>query len=127
MTVTEMLCSCKGGNLDKFLQPHILLILSKKEMYGLEIINELEKKPMFMDRRPDPTGVYRYLKKMEDDGQLRSEMKTPDNKAKARKVYSITDYGRHCLANWAVALGQYSVDIIGLVSEIEDVIERKSK
>lgn len=122
-----MLCSCKGGNLDKFLQPHILLILSKKEMYGLEIINELEKKPMFMDRRPDPTGVYRYLKKMEDDGQLRSEMKSPDNKAKARKIYSITDYGRHCLANWAVALGQYSVDIIGLVSEIEYAFDNKDK
>ena len=119
-----MLCSCRGGNLDKFLQPHILLILYKREMYGLEIINELEKKAMFMDHRPDPTGVYRYLKKMEDDGQLKSEMKTPDNKTKARKVYSITDYGRHCLANWTVALGQYSVDIIGLVTDIEDVIEK---
>jgi len=127
LTGTEILCSCKGGNLDKFLQPHILLILSKKEMYGLEIINELEKKPMFMDRSPDPTGVYRYLRKMENDGQLQSEMKAPDNKAKARKVYSITDYGRQCLASWTVALGQYSVDIIGLVSEIEDALERKSK
>ena len=57
----------------------------------------------------------------------KAPVKSPDNNAKARKVYSITDYGRHCLANWTVALGQYSVDIIGLVSEIEDVLERKSK
>lgn len=119
-----MLCSCRGGNLDKFLQPHILLILSKREMYGLEIINELSKKPMFLDHSPDPTGVYRYLRKMEDDGQLRSEIKAPDSRAKARKIYFITDYGRHCLANWAAALGQYSVDIIGLVTEIEDAFEK---
>ncbi len=96
-------------------------------MYGLEIINELSKKPMFMDHSPDPTGVYRYLKKMEDDGQLRSEMKASDNRVRAIKVYSITDHGRQCLANWAVALGQYSVDIIGLVSEIEYAFEDENK
>ena len=120
MKMIDMTCSCQGGNLDKFIQPHILLILSKRQMYGLEIINELEKRNMFIGHSPDPTGVYRYLKKMEADGQLISEMRSDLPGERPRKVYSVTDRGRQCLANWAVALGQYSVDIIGLVSDIEE-------
>ena len=124
MKMIDMTCSCQGGNLDKFIQPHILLILSKRQMYGLEIINELEKRNMFIGHSPDPTGVYRYLKKMEADGQLLSEMKSDLPGEKPRKVYSVTDRGRQCLANWAVALGQYSVDIIGLVSDIEEELDK---
>ena len=125
MKTIDMTCSCRGGNLDKFLQPHILVILSKRPMYGLEIISELEKKNMFIGHSPDPTGVYRYLKKMEADGQLSSEMKAESPGKRLNKVYSITDEGRRCLASWAVVLGQYSVDIIGLVTEIEDAFEKK--
>ena len=124
MKMIDMTCSCQGSNLDKFIQPHILLILSKRQMYGLEIINELEKRNMFIGHSPDPTGVYRYLKKMEADGQLLSEMKSDLPGEKPRKVYSVTDRGRQCLANWAVALGQYSVDIIGLVSDIEEELDK---
>ncbi len=124
MKMIDMTCSCQGGNLDKFIQPHILLILSKRQMYGLEIINELEKRNMFIGHSPDPTGVYRYLKKMEADGQLLSEMKSDLPGERPKKVYSVTDRGRQCLANWAVALGQYSVDIIGLVSDIEEELDK---
>ena len=124
MKMIDMTCSCQGGNLDKFIQPHILLILSKRQMYGLEIINELEKRNMFIGHSPDPTGVYRYLKKMEADGQLISEMRSDLPGERPRKVYSVTDRGRQCLANWAVALGQYSVDIIGLVSDIEEELDK---
>ena len=125
MKTFDMTCSCRGGNLDKFIQPHILVILSKRPMYGLEIIGELEKMDMFIGHSPDPTGVYRYLKKMEADGQLSSEMKTEAPGKRMNKVYSITDEGKRCLASWAVVLGQYSVDIIGLVTGIEDALEKK--
>lgn len=125
MKTYDMTCSCRGGNLDKFIQPHILVILSERSMYGLEIINELEKKNMFIGHSPDPTGVYRYLKKMEADGQLSSEMKSEAPGERPKKFYSVTAEGRRCLASWAVVLGQYSVDIIGLVTEIEDALEKK--
>ncbi|MBO5994854.1 MAG: PadR family transcriptional regulator [Firmicutes bacterium] len=122
MKTYDMTCSCRGGNLDKFIQPHILVILSKRSMYGLEIISELEKMNMFIGHSPDPTGVYRYLKKMEADGHLTSEMKAGSPGERPKKFYSVTDEGRRCLASWAVVLGQYSVDIIGLVTEIEDAL-----
>ena len=124
MTKNDMTCSCRGGNLDKFIQPHILVILSRRPMYGLEIIGELEKMDMFIGHSPDPTGVYRYLKKMEADGQLSSEMKAEGPGKRLNRVYTITDEGKRCLMSWAVALGQYSVDIIGLVTEIEDALEK---
>ena len=124
MTKNDMTCSCRGANLDKFIQPHILVILSRRPMYGLEIIGELEKMDMFIGHSPDPTGVYRYLKKMEADGQLSSEMKAEGPGKRLNRVYTITDEGKRCLMSWAVALGQYSVDIIGLVTEIEDALEK---
>ena len=125
MKKIDMTCSCQGGNLDKFIQPHILLILQEKSMYGLEIIGELEKRNMFIGHSPDPTGVYRYLKRMEADGQLSSEMKADMPGERPKRVYSVTEEGRRCLANWAVALGQYSVNIIGLVRDIEESFEKK--
>ncbi len=119
----DMDCSCKGKNLDRFVQTHILILLYDKSMYGLEIINGLEKQTMFIGSRPDRAGVYRYLKKMEQNGHLTSSDVFDEGSKRKKTVYSITDKGKHCLANWAVALGQYGIDILGVVSEIENTIK----
>ncbi|NLM08925.1 MAG: PadR family transcriptional regulator, partial [Clostridiales Family XIII bacterium] len=55
-------CSCRGYNLDKLIQPNILIILAKQSMHGYSIIQELERKNLFVDERVDNTGVYRALK-----------------------------------------------------------------
>ena len=119
----DMDCSCKGKNLDRFVQTHILILLYKRPMYGLEIINSLEKQTMFIGNRPDQTGVYRYLKKMEENGHLTSEEVPSGVGTRMKRVYSITEVGKHCLRNWAVALGQYGIDILGLVAEIENTLD----
>ena len=114
-------CPCSGKNLDRFLQPHILKILSGRDLYGFEIIRLLEKETMFLNNPPDPTGVYRYLKKMEESGLLSScEQKNGDDR-KILRVYTLTENGKNCLETWAVVLGQYAVDIMGVVADIENL------
>ena len=120
----DMDCSCKGKNLDRMLQAHVLMILYNEPMHGFRLIQELGEKTMFKNSMPDPTGVYRYLKKMEAAGTLRSYWDDAGEGSRPKRIYEITEEGRHCLANWTVALGQYAVDIMELVSEMENTIEK---
>jgi DNA-binding PadR family transcriptional regulator len=115
-------CPCKGKNLDKLIQPSILLALSKKSQHGFTIISELEKSPLCHGNAPDATGVYRYLKKMEEAGLLTSEWEI-EGGDKPKRVYAITANGRKCLANWSEVLENYARNILRLVAQIQSETE----
>jgi len=120
----EMDCPCQGKNLDKLLQPLILCILAEGgDMHGFAILKEISKNPRFEDKAPDATGVYRYLKKMETSGLLTSQWSLDDldDAGKPKRIFSITEEGRHCLGNWAVALTDYEKYIHDLVKQIRNV------
>ncbi len=116
----EMDCPCKGKNLDKMLQPGILMSLYQEDKYGWLIIRDLGQNPMFGGVEPDKTGVYRYLKKMEGSGYLVSRLENAQDKDVARRVYSITEKGKACLGNWQVTLRSYSASIAELVKRMEE-------
>lgn len=116
----EMDCSCRGGNLDKMLQPGILMSVYKEDKYGWLIIRDLGKNPMFGGNEPDKTGVYRYLKKMEASGYLTSRWETEEDNDTPRKVYAITEKGRQCLGNWQVTLRAYAASVTELVGRLEE-------
>lgn len=114
-------CPCQGKNLDKLLQPLILCILSQGgDMHGFAILKEIGKIPRFEDKVPDATGVYRYLKKMENSGLLTSkwEIDETDDSGKPKRVFSITAQGKGCLANWSLALADYEKYIHKLIEMI---------
>lgn len=115
-------CACMGKNFEKFLQPHILMIVATRPMYGLEIVGELEKYTLFLQKRPDPTGVYRYLKKLESVGLLSTTWQAETVGETPKKFYALTPAGKSCLRNWTVALGQYGVDILELTAHLEDCV-----
>ncbi len=69
----EMDCPCKGKYLDKMLQPAILTLLYHESLHGFVLIQKLGENPMFGGSMPDKTGVYRYLKKMEESQLLESD------------------------------------------------------
>lgn len=118
----EMDCPCKGKNLDKMLQPAILLTLYDKDLYGFILIKELSNNPMFKGNIPDKAGVYRYLKKMEVSGLLESGWEIDDDGGKPKRIYSITDKGRSCLVNWTLALKEYTKSVDALVEKIDKKI-----
>ena len=115
-------CSCKGYNLDKLLQPNILILLAKQELHGYLIIQELESKDLFRGEKADNTGIYRTLRTMEDKGLVKSEL-VLEATGPAKKVYKVTEDGLHCLNNWIETLENYKNTIDGIITEARDVLE----
>ncbi len=112
-------CPCKGKNLDRLLQPAILQAVSRQPLHGLAIVQAVAEGPMWSGTQPDPTGVYRYLKKMEQAGLLRSTWEVDRGDGRPRRMYEITDHGRACRNNWAVALNDYAAAIARMVEELQ--------
>ena len=112
-------CSCKGDNLEKFVQPNILVVLTKEKLHGYMLIQALEKKNLFCGTTLDSAGVYRTLKSMEARNLIRSEWDVEDP-GPAKKVYMITNEGERCLKNWLRTLEDYSVKVAELIREIKN-------
>lgn len=118
-------CPCKGTNLDRLLQPAILQAVSRQPLHGLAIVSAIAEGPMCAGIQPDPAGVYRYLKKMEQAELLRSAWEVDESDGRPRRLYTITEHGRVCRNNWAIALSDYAAAITKLVKELREETERE--
>lgn len=114
-------CACKGSNLDRFIQPIILLILCGRECTGYSIIKMAGEYSMFRGGSPDATGMYRYLKLMEGRGLIASNIYQEAGTDKTSKKYHITEEGKKCLANWKTTLVEYRTSINELIAEMEGI------
>ena len=99
-------CSCTGKNLDKLLQPMILLLLSREDLHGYALIQRLAGSPLVDTQKPDPTGVYRILKTMEERGLVTARWDDSLRRL-PKRVYALAPAGRECLANWIRTLSDY--------------------
>ncbi len=103
-------CACQGSFLDRFIQPYILVLLNKEKLHGFSIYKKLLESKAIDYSGIDPTGLYRTLKKMEENGLLKSEWDMGES-AQPKKVYHITKDGKECLKNWKITLDLYKKDI----------------
>lgn len=110
--------SFTGLYLDKLIQPCILVELSKMDCHGFLLLQTL-KAQGHVDENLDPSGFYRNLKHLEEDGYLTSY--TTIEGSRNKKVYAITDFGRKSLVNWQDSLVEYSEYINNLIERIESV------
>lgn len=110
--------ACTGLYLDKLIQPCVLIELSRGECHGFLLLQKLKAQGC-VEQSLDPTGFYRNLKKMEKDGYLtsRKDETSPRNK----RIFTITDFGRHALLNWQDSLRKYTMHINRIISSIDDV------
>ncbi len=89
------------GAIRRFLEPCLLLLLHQGASHGYELISALE--PFGLgDVAPGP--VYRTLRDLEAAGLVQSEWDTESSEGPARRVYRLTQAGRHCLADWVEGL-----------------------
>ena len=60
-------CAALGKSLSRLSQPTILTLLAanNKPMHGYIIVQQAAQTPMFGGKKPDATGIYRALKRME--------------------------------------------------------------
>ena len=99
-------CPCVGGNLDKFIQPAVLAVLSEGPLHGYRILQHLGAIPMFESCPPDTAGVYRVLKAMQGRGLVTSAWDVSAS-GPAKRRFDLTAAGRQCLGLWAQTLADY--------------------
>jgi PadR family transcriptional regulator PadR len=100
-------CSCGMGNLYRFVEPVVLLLLKEKgESYGYDLLESLHKHAL-TDAAIEKGALYRTLRQLELNGYVRSEWET-EKTGPARRVYKLTSEGTHHLAEWAAVLEHLS-------------------
>lgn len=105
-------CAELGKSLNLLSQPTILTLLAAndKPMHGYIIVQQAAHSPMFGGKKPDATGIYRALKRMEEAELVTSEWETPEE-GSAKRLFTLTDKGRHCLRRWIDALACYELTL----------------
>jgi DNA-binding PadR family transcriptional regulator len=99
-------CPCAGRHLEKFVQPAVLSLLAEEPLHGYLLMQRLGKMPMFRNHAPDSTGVYRFLKAMEDRGLVVAAWDVSGS-GPAKKQFRLTAKGRKCLETWVATLETY--------------------
>ena len=105
-------CAELGKSLNRLSQPTILTLLAAndKPMHGDILVQQAAHSPMFGGKKPDATGIYRALKRMEEAELVTSEWETPEE-GSAKRLFTLTDKGRHCLRRWIDALACYELTL----------------
>ena len=91
-----------------WLEPAILLTLREWNSYGYKLMEQLT---VLGFEAMNPGTMYRTLRKMENDGVVKSKWETSGD-GPARRTYSVTEAGEAYLEFWVKSLEQYqrSVD-----------------
>jgi len=96
-------CTCAMGNLYRFVEPVVLLLLEKKgRSYGYDLAGGLQDHAL-TDAVIERAALYRTLRNLEANGNVVSEWET-DGTGPARRVYRLTKKGKAHLQEWATVL-----------------------
>jgi PadR family transcriptional regulator PadR len=87
---------CPVG-LRKFIEPCLLLFLRERRAYGYELIEMFTT--IGFENVPDPGSVYRNLRRMENEGFVRSRWELAES-GMPRRFYEITEEGEYALNAW---------------------------
>jgi len=113
MTEDAPICPPKCCDMRGFLTFSILWILRKKEMYGQEIADELEK---MRGVRPNPGTIYPALQELEKQGMV-------ETRKEGRKIiYTLTERGQ----SGAMEACEYFCNVFGdIFSEYNEIITQQ--
>lgn len=116
-------CAELGKSLNRLSQPTILTLLANSDgpLHGYIIVQLAAQSPMFGGKKPDATGIYRALKRMEENELVTSKWDTPEE-GSAKRMFSLTDKGRRCLRRWIDALACYELTLEELRSDAADAL-----
>lgn len=115
-------CCCRA--LKGFIKPRILLRIARKPMYGYELLDSLSE--INHPGPPDPGGMYRILRTMEQDGLLVSSWQTADN-GPAKRIYQVTEEGLSHLKNWMNSLAETREWLDQFLNDYQDFNETVPK
>jgi DNA-binding PadR family transcriptional regulator len=114
-------CPCTGKTLERLVRPAVLMMLAREPMHGFKIVQQLAGMPMFDGQKPNAAGVYRALKIMMGEGLVTAAWELSES-GPAKRLYTLTERGEHCLASWILTLHNYRQSIDALLTLGEDVV-----
>lgn len=91
----------------------VLGLICEKPMHGYEIEKTIEERSMRYWTEISLPSIYKVLKKLEDKGFIKSEIKLSKNNL-SQKIYTATKSGRHAMKN----------SVIDILSNVEKTIWR---
>jgi DNA-binding PadR family transcriptional regulator len=103
-----------------------MTILAGGALHGYRIVERAAKSPLFGGSRPDPTGVYRVLRIMEERGLANSAWGL-SNSGPAKRSYQLTDQGRECFRRWIDTLDGHRRAIGKLLGAVRRAAARMEK
>ena len=122
----EYPCTCAMGNLYRFVEPVVLLLLKKKgRSYGYDLSADLREHAL-TDADIERAALYRTLRQLEANGNVVSEWDTK-GAGPARRVYKLTPQGHQHLDEWATVLGHVSKSMARFVKQVRSVKAAKSR
>lgn len=92
----------RPGRIKGFLEACLLLLLTEKPTYGYELLESISRFGVELSNQ-DVGSIYRILRRLEDEGKVRSQWDT-DKGGPARRLYEVTPEGKQALDNWAEIL-----------------------
>ena len=107
------------GRQERYIQPSILLGLLRKESYGYELIQNIQKFG-FVEGNAPPGMIYRHLRQLEQDGLVLSTWET-EGSGPAKRVYTLTDEGKELLAIWIDYLRKQAKNLEAFISYFESL------
>jgi poly-beta-hydroxybutyrate-responsive repressor len=113
------------GNLYRFLEPVVLLLLRKKgRSYGYDLFSEFREHAL-TDAAIERAALYRTLRQLELNRNVTSQWDV-DKNGPARRLYSLTAEGQKHLQEWAAVLDHVSNSMARFVREARDLRTSKS-
>ena len=104
------------GNLYRFVEPVVLLLLKKKgRSYGYDLSGDLHEHAL-TDAEIERAALYRTLRQLEANGNVASEWET-ERSGPARRVYKLTAKGERHLEEWASVLEHVSKSMARFVRQ----------
>ncbi len=102
----RMACRPGPGSLPGMVVPWLLLLLRQNgPSYGYDILARLPEVCLPDAATPTAGGLYRQLRRLEDEGFVKSEWR-PSEVGPDKRYYELTSAGDQLLADWASRLAQ---------------------
>lgn len=119
-------CSCGMGNLYRFVEPVVLLLLREKgRSCGYNLCSDLQDQAL-TDAEIDKAALYRTLRNLEKNGNVKSAWETGDG-GPARRVYRLTKAGEDHLEQWTVVLEHLSKSMARFVRQVQNERRRPAR
>ncbi|MGB9610241.1 MAG: PadR family transcriptional regulator [Bryobacteraceae bacterium] len=119
-------CTCAMGNLSRFVEPVVLLLLRKKgKSYGYDLSQEMPAFAM-TDAEVERGALYRTLRQLEANGHVVSEWEIEES-GPARRVYRLTPDGEKHLEEWTQVLDHVAQAMSRFVQEAKKELDKAQK